>query len=319
MTAGVIDGINSLAKYLGRTGHEDVSWNARVLDRTTDQRMVVEYSVRCGETANRTDSAAQTFIGKFYSDDTGQVCFKNMQAVRSALVQSSRLGPLSIPQPFHYDHRVRFLIQQRVPGIAFTELIKDEDFRRPISVAAQALAQLHALELGGYRTTQLHHHIDELIRPHPVVLSQHFPQYRSLIEDCLDYLHRQQVSWTDQTDRAPIHRDFQLRQLFFADPSVWLIDWDLFACGDPAFDVAYFVVYLRTHLPNWQSESAIDAFLESYLSIGSSTVLQRLPAYESFNYLRRACRRFRLQDDGWQQQLEKMMRGIESGPSSTSV
>jgi aminoglycoside phosphotransferase (APT) family kinase protein len=48
---------------------------------------------------------------------------------------------------------------------------------------------------------------------------------------------------------------------------ICLIDWDLLAWGDPAFDVAYFIVYLRTHLCPSRIGSAVAAFLTGYLSL----------------------------------------------------
>jgi len=106
---------------------------------------------------------------------------------------------------------------------------------------------------------------------------------------------------------APVllHRDFHLRQLFDDGQRVTVLDWDDAALGDPAFDVAYFTTYLATHLDAEQAALGSAAFRAGYG--GDAALWARTATWARFNWLRRACRRLRLRDAGWERELAAMV------------
>jgi aminoglycoside phosphotransferase (APT) family kinase protein len=91
---------------------------------------------------------------------------------------------------------------------------------------------------------------------------------------------------------------------------VTVLDWDDAASGDPAFDVGYFTAYLKTHHEAADAGQGIDAFAAG--SGGDEALWARVPIYERFNFLRRAARRYRLRDAGWERELASMLRRLDA-------
>jgi aminoglycoside phosphotransferase (APT) family kinase protein len=109
---------------------------------------------------------------------------------------------------------------------------------------------------------------------------------------------------------VPLHRDFHLRQLFDAGEHVTVLDWDDAASVEPTFDVGYFTAYLKTHHEAADAGQGIDAFAAGYG--GDEALWARVPVYERFNFLRRAARRYRLRDAGWERELASMLRRLDA-------
>lgn len=61
---------------------------------------------------------------------------------------------------------------------------------------------------------------------------------------------------------VPLHRDFHLRQLFDDGKFVTVVDWDLSAQGDPAFDVAYLTT-CATHYNPVEAEAGASVFWQA--------------------------------------------------------
>jgi aminoglycoside phosphotransferase (APT) family kinase protein len=86
--------------------------------------------------------------------------------------------------------------------------------------------------------------------------------------------------------------------MFFGGGSISLVDWDLFARGDPALDVANFAVYLRTRLGG-TGVSAAARFLSEYGAL-NDTVLPRVHLFAALTYVRLVCKAYRLREPGWE-------------------
>lgn len=253
-------------------------------------------------------------IGKAYADDTGPTAFRVMACVHDALHRHAGAGTLAVPRPLMYDPAARLLLQTRAPGTPYVDLVRSADCDHHLRSAGRALAQLHALKIDlatvGISIVQMPDHIRQLMRPDPEHLATEFPAHRRRITAALHRLRVESASW-QRVPTCLIHRDFHLRQLFADQGRVWLVDWDSACGGDPAFDVAYFTSYLRSHLPECRHAATIGTFLDGYFASAASDMLPRLPIYETFNLLRRACRRVRLRDAGWLQEAERMLQAVE--------
>ncbi len=310
VTQFIATGCASLKGFLQNRGDQFVNCCGRILHHAPLERLVVEFEATSHRQSNT------SYIGKFYLEpqsDLGRNSFETMSTLQGALVDSLESDlVLRIPTANYYDPVIQCLFQQKASGVPYTDLVGTDTLRFALHQAGVALSQLHSLRLVDMRPKSLVDHVSELIRPHPTLLGEHFPEYRQTITDCLDLLRHRDMDCREGLPIGPIHRDFQMRQLFLHGQCVWLVDWDLFAYGDPAFDVGYFVAYLQTHLSENDFSSARDAFLRGYLKSGSAAVLEQLPVYLVFNYLRRACRRFRIRDENWRSEIRRMMQMIES-------
>lgn len=298
-------GAEAILKSLNIDKKSAVRWKSKVISATSPARVVIEYSFYRGSAV----SDPQPFlrlIGKFYTDEEGRTTYQNMKALQASLLRSEASPLLAIPDPIFYDSGCRLIVQQYLNGNPYHKMIDHPDHPRYFSLAGRALATLHALDVPDGETKLIEDHLKELIHPHPMAFCEAFPEYRQSVIALIKEMRKREREWDGKIEISPIHRDFHLRQLFYGGGKMWLIDWDLFAKGDPALDVGNFIVYLRTRLTQRCSPS-IDAFLEGYFSERPAAILKRVSLYQAFTYLRLACKRFRLKGDLWRERVNEML------------
>lgn len=272
-------------------------WTSQVLSGPVDGRAVLRYE----------SSDGQVIIGKFYADDTGARVFQ-VTTELAAQAAAAGAGTLHIAAPRGYDPGLRLLLQDPVPG---TRLDAGALDLAAIARAGTALGELHGLQTHTAEAKTLADHLRELSQPLPTALATDRPQYRARIEAALVHMAVAENAWTG-TQCVPLHRDYQLRRLFADGPRIHVIDWELFACGDPAFDVVYFTTDLRNHYEPAVAEPAIEAFLQGYRAQRTIADLEaRMPAYEAFSCMHRACRRYRLREPGAEFAIQKLMSRLE--------
>ena len=292
-----------ILEFIGMDGEQDLRWESKILGSFPQTRTVVQYSFfRRGAVSD-----SQPFlhlIGKFYADERGRQIRQIMQALHASLPRIGESPLLTIPNPFFYDSDSRVVVQQYVGGVHYNKLLDHHDFPKYFILLGKALASLHTQDVPIGETKSIHDHLQELINPHPMRFCEKLPQYRHLVEELIKKMAEREKQ--EKFEVSPIHRDFHLRQLFYEEGRVWLIDWDLFAKGDPALDVGNFIVYLKTHLTK-ECKPAIEAFLEGYCSAGPSGVLNRLYLYKALTYLRLACKRFSFKECGWEKKVKDML------------
>ena len=194
-------------------------------------------------------------------------------------------------------------------GTPYPQISAAADLEAALCRAGVATAELHRSTLPSValRATTPTDHLAELVRPRPAVLAAALPQWAAVIERALDLVTRLAPGGDGP---VPIHRDLHLRQLVRCPAGVGLVDWDLLALGDPALDVASMVTYLETHLGEFAAP-ATDAYLAGYRAGGGVVDEQGVARYRCFHLLRRACRRFRLQDRGWEAELGRMLAWLD--------
>ncbi len=270
-------------------------WSWELLQASKDDRFVFKF-----EGPNN-----ECIVGKFCTDDnSGENYFHALKTL-----SKQKFSSLEILPPIAYDARHRLLllpVARGVPCHGMESLSNDNHRLQRIGLA---LRELHdsQVALGALKT--MDHHLKELVKPTPTELAAAFPEYSSVIESTLEEIKVQEGRW-GRLAPVPLHRDYQLRQLFDDGKHITVIDWDLCAQGDPAFDVGYFTAYLKTHYSPSEAALGISAFLAGYKP--SQDLLGRIPTYEHFNFLRRACRRFRLKDEGWESALGEMLARVKS-------
>jgi aminoglycoside phosphotransferase (APT) family kinase protein len=270
---------------------EPCAWISRVLESSPDGRAVVEYA--CD---------GRRVIGKFRADGAGAGSIALLRAV-----SAHATGTLRVPRPIAWLEPTGALLTEAATGVPCRTL----DVTRSGAVlerVGRALAELHAMPLTWGTPKQLRDHVHELVRPDPRELAAALPAHAARITRALERMIAEEQAW-HTPPFALLHRDFHLRQLFDDGEHVTVLDWDDAACGDPAFDVGYFTTYLKTHYEPAAADSGIASFRRGYG--GDRALWSRRPTYERFNHLRRACRRFRLRDEGWERELERMLARLD--------
>ena len=262
-------------------------WESRVLEESPDGRAVVEY--RC---------EARRIIGKFRADGGGG---EGMALLQQLFAQTP--GVLRVPRPVAWLEPTGALLTEAAAGLPCRQLELAKSQPALVRIG-RALAELHRIPMSWGEPKRLHDHSVELMRPSPEALAAALPTHAARIRRALEDLAASEVRWSPIVP-VLLHRDFHLRQLFDDGTHITVLDWDDAACGDAAFDVGYFTTYLKTHYERAEADLGIAAFREGYG--GDDSLWSRIPVYERFNALRRACRRFRLRDAGWERELERML------------
>lgn len=299
------EGSAAVVEWARACGETVTTWQSRLLDVPSGERIVVECVL------DDADATAQrAYVSKCYSDDTGERTFSVMRAIEAGLHASPRPTLLGAPAALHYDGSRRCLVQQRVDGVRLRELVEHEDAARHFRAAGRALGELHGLPLAAGPQKKFEDHLRELVRPHPVDLAAALPQHGSRILALMAEMEGLEQCWRDHVVDAPLHRDFHLRQLFCGKDRVWLIDWDLFAWGDPMLDVGNFMMVLETRA-GARSVVLGDAFLHGYFGKRRDYSRNRVPLYMAFNYLRRASKHYRLGRGDWARDVDRMLTRAE--------
>lgn len=285
MVPTIADGAAAVLDFFRSRGEPLPRWQAQVLDRG-GRVVVVEYALFSGA------EPRGTIIVKGYRDEAGVRTHATMCALRRALQRASA-PRLAIPAPLFYDAARRCLGQERVEGTPLRELSERPDAPRFFELAGCALAELHSLPVEVGAPEWLADQLAAL--SDPAAIAWTLPQHGQRIAALMRRMTELEERWRDEIVPAPAHRDFHWGQLFFDAGRVWVIDWDFFACADPALDVGNFLMYSETYAGARSAELGA-AFLAGYFRDRPEALRRRIPLYQALNYLRRACKHHRSRD-----------------------
>ena len=264
-------------------------WVPRMLDASPDGRVVIEW--RQGE---------RLLVARLRPDGGGA-----SQLALLRTLSSIRTRTLRVPEPVTWLEGSRALVTGPAQGRSCRELDPETDldaFER----IGRALSELHNLDMIAGPARRLLDHLDDLIMPTPRVLAAALPQHARVIGRVLARLERQ--GWV-ATPVVSLNRDLRPSNLIDDGVHVTLHDWDHAATGDPAFDVGDFIGHVRRRWPEDGAEAAIEAFRRGYG--GPHALWTRVPIYEQVHLLRAACRCFRMQASGWQDELESLLDRLD--------
>ena len=279
-------------------------------DKEMEQCMVAQFSLSQNQPRATTESAV-TLIGKSYTDERGQQTFQIMRELSRTLAQQPDQTVLGIPQALFYDPGLRLLAQQRVAGVPYRELIDRPDLPSYLRLAGKALSTLHSQTMAVGREVWLSDHLADLVAPHPRALCEQLPEYRARVEALVEAMQDKERALRPQIAVGPIHRDFHLRKLLYAQGRAWLVDWDLFARGDAALDLGSFIAHLQLQLSS-QHRHALGAFIDGYFENRPLMLLERVPLYAAFTYLKLACQRLAQRDARWEDQARDLLQRSET-------
>lgn len=244
-------------------------------------------------------------VAKLYPDDTGAQAFAALNALAGGMAGRAPEA-LALPRALFYVPEARLLGLSYVRGAPLSELARGLWAEGALRTAGQAVAELHSLRVAAGPPRRLREHLADLVRPQPAELAAYDGRLAALAERLLCELLAAEATIDLAAVAAPIHRDLHLRQLFLGAGRIWLVDWDLFACGDPALDVGNMEAYLHTHLGG-RAASAAAAFRAGYAAGGGGPAMARAPLYVAFTYLRLACKRARLQAPDWREEAAALL------------
>jgi tRNA A-37 threonylcarbamoyl transferase component Bud32 len=276
-----------------------------VIQRHT-YRCVLRYHIDAFD-PERAKAVQWRVIGKVLKADLGAILFDNMRQLWMNGFSRAASDGISIPEPLEFEPSISMLLQEEVPGLSVKMLLKQSAQKEHFRQLARALAKLHKCPIVPSRVFKVKEH---LLRCHPsheflaLACPELAPSINQLVEEAYDI----EAAFGD-IDLAPVHADFHLGQVHLENGHAWLIDFDVLSYGDPATDLGNLLVFLKSKAEtNSEIGGLIQAFFEEYFSVMDRKIAARIPLYEGLSYLRRACKTFRLQEEGWREKAGQMVK-----------
>jgi len=218
------------------------------------KRCVMRYVMQQTETPH-------SFYGKVYGNhmDAG-LLYDQMRALYAWTRQSA--PELTVGQPLGCDRRLNVIWQGSPGGESFPALLPDLDLPSAMRRIAAAVAALHRGPVQPHRTQPVLGEWKKLQRARDALLRFH-PGLEREIHAALDPLLAADPGEPPQL--RPIHGDLHCSQVLLRDRHVGIIDFDLYAWGDPLLDVARFLSRFRALVHGELEESEAAAAMESFL------------------------------------------------------
>lgn len=271
--------------------------------RRRKQRCVLRYVLHLdGEAGPRRIS----LIGKVYKGDSGEEVTELMHRLWRAGFDRHAADRIAIPEVAAYLPKLALLLQEEIGGRPVKDFLATSDGERALRQMARALVKLHRspVRVGAPYTMQ-----DHLRRchPRPQVLHDRCPELRPAIDEILREAVRLEEQYAGY-EPGLVHGDFHMGQVHVAPEDTWIIDFDACAVADPAADLGNVLVFLKgkaRKIPH--APLLADAFMDEYFKHQPADILKRVPLFEAITHLRRACKRLRFGEDGWQKKARRFI------------
>ena len=247
---------------------------------------LIRYTVNCIDRSDQ-QKFAWPIIGKVFRTTRGESVFANMQWLWDNGFSREANDGISIPQPIYFSHELCLLLQEEVPGEPVKELLKKSAYPEHLLRTAQCLAKLHSCQIELERNL-----IFSDLMARVTLKVKHLCTYFPDLKSSIDYILEGASHYEDRhqpLNLAPIHGDLHLGQIHLQGEKAWILDFDRMSCGDPAFDLAKILTFLRGITHNVANNSKlISAFFDQYFTEMDLRITKRILLYESLFTLNRA-------------------------------
>jgi aminoglycoside phosphotransferase (APT) family kinase protein len=223
-------------------------------------------------------------IGKIYAVNRSDT-YRMMRTMwREGFDQSAKY---SIPQPLMYMYSLRLLLQENVAGTSVREIFLGSDRHK----------QFEAAERSAHWLAYFHKRAPRLTQASPaekqVARMKRWTRRLAELGDPVTEKSKQlfekleaEYSQLRGTEFTACHNSYSPDHVLLADGRTAVIDWDSNDVGDPARDLAMFVVATqRLALCSLSSiralDSLADAFLQTYMAERGAGVFSRLRFYRA--------------------------------------
>lgn len=241
------------------------------------RRAVVRYAV-----TGRIPGDIVPIVAKVYADGArAATAFDNQQRLSDALAGTEAAG---VPEPLALVRARAMVVYRAVDGVPALDVAADD---RPSAAeaAGAALRSLHAADVLLARTLQPEAEADA-VRLWARRIGRHVPAVAAL---CGDVAQRLARAMTDVPllPGVPVHKDFHAGHVLLAGSRAWILDVDEARMGDPALDVAHFLVHLDA--AGWpEVDDARRAFWNGYGDVPGDDAGRRLALFRAWAGLKLA-------------------------------
>jgi len=282
------------------------------------KRRTVRYELELDGLAS---PSRQCLIGKVYeSREAGERGFAALRWLSERGFSSQAAGVVAVPRAVAYLPEFALLLMEEASGPSLQRLLKDGEARSEhLELFARALLALHGLPDAFGAPFTLDDHLRVRCAGLTGALQEAFPDLALPIERILAAARA-----AERGELAPLravaHGDYHAGQLLIDGERAWLVDLDPLHQGNPGYDLSmalFSLARLEKTSRNGRGIASLRAtFLETYFDRVDPRRATRLPLDVALIYLKRACKRFRWQDErDWQElvrvQVERAERCIE--------
>ena len=244
-------------------------------------------------------SDGQRLVGKMYRKDRAQQQRNLLSALQESLQGSTRT-----PRPLACWQDLGLVIQEYMPGETAPHWSEMQGQEPLMDRIADALADLHDLQLDVGRQADLRDHVRRTCHPGLQALREALPHLGVQLRDVEAAMCAREHA--TPVDKVVCHGDFGPGQILLTDKQVSIVDLDGLSQGDAALDVGNFMVGLRVHA-GLAGRALAQRFYARYLQRRGIAGLTGLPHYLAFAYLRRAMSLLRKRPLGWEEQAQQML------------
>jgi hypothetical protein len=267
----------------------------RPQDIAAIEPQVVHYypEERCTTCYRLQDGQSQelTLYGKTYKNGAGRIIYE--RAAHLWQQSQARPGGFKVAEPIAYDENVHTVWQKHQPGQPLIHLLENRNYQELLAAVAKGLARFHDSDLTSPARQTAESHLQD-IQDKFKKLVHAFPRFKAPLLSLIGDLESSAPALTPFSERL-IHGDFHIRQLLAHQGEIAVFDFDEFAMGDPAQDLANFIVDLHFEgLRPEFAEAAGAAFYQAYQAEARSPVPpDRFHWHLRFCFMTKAYRRYR--------------------------
>lgn len=214
----------------------------RVTRHKPGRRCVIEYDVRFPAARGPVESRGMTLLGKVRAKGVDRKTPVVLAELRRAGFGADSEDQISVPAPLGVIPELALWLQEKVPGVPATRLLKEAAGVALAKRIAEATYKLHRAEVLPPRQ---HTMADELRILHERVprVAEGRPDWARRLAHLLSACDRLGAS-VPAAKPCPSHRDFYGAHVLVDGPRLWLLDFDLFCEGDPALDAGNFIGHI---------------------------------------------------------------------------
>jgi glycosyltransferase involved in cell wall biosynthesis len=274
-----------LTRTLADVIHEPVDVRSiQVLRYKPGRRCLIEYHLQPGGLR----SNPLTLLGKI-SARASRRRYEIQKAFWNAGFQDTSTDGISVPEPLGTIVQWHLWLQRKVSGSLATSLLEQNDAVLLVTRIADALAKIHG---SGVETDRRHTLADEIatLRQRIARVIARHPRHQTRLERILARS-VDLAAVMPQSRPAGIHRDFYADQIISNGDRLYLLDFDLYASGDPALDAGNFLGHLTEQsLRKWGHPDALSecesVFQDRFLQRSNGTTQEGVQAYAVLTLVR---------------------------------
>jgi hypothetical protein len=261
--------------------------SARVVKQRPGRRAVIAYHFV--KTAPPGPGRPLVVFGKLRMRGTDARSQRVLEALWNAGLKPGGERGVEVPEPLALIPELHMTLQRGVAGCPIGELLYRPEAPRLMGQVAGAIQTLHATKIETHRSHSLD---DELaiLRKGLAEVTALQPQWGPRLESVLDAC-EQLAETLANPRRAGVHRDFHPDQLMVEGTRLTLLDFDLYARGDPALDVGNFAAHLtelalRQHGDPAGLVDCEEALFEGYQALREDVSRRDLEGYATLSLVR---------------------------------